>query len=414
MKRTRQLSIFSALAILARPIGIRGDASFRPDQRMQLDSWGAPQQAAADRRARVMRYPSVAVRAGRRVIAGYSIRQFDGSRMPANPLIMFDSQLGVLPLPAGDWTFSLARIAFSPDGLLVLLWGEPATRDAAISVDNWPPKTTSLWQSIFTSDRHWTAPTELLTARSIDWQREYGDLGGVSRDSRPSIVVDVRRGRGLEFALLTLDDGGWRMRAIPRSLEQAYPLGIASIASSSSATIAVLGEASRGDPTPVIVVVDAPKRYGIDVPEKLVSRSTVGVRQSSVRLASGPDNSITLAWVERSIQGVRLRAMRRSRNASASWDSLPSLPLMFEPTGVHLTVDGRGRQHVVFGTDLNSGSLELSHFVFDGQWREIDLLRGSGGSDTFLTRTSLGSLLLVFTIRRGGNVETQLTEFSPP
>ena len=109
-----------------------------------------------------------------------------------------------MPVPSGSFDFAFPRVTRDNRGGLHLVWAELADTTGSISAWGRPP--IALWHSTFSNGR-WSAPQNLLSARSVSWSSDGRPIVSDSA-GRIHVVVPVALADHLAVIYLRIDPSG--------------------------------------------------------------------------------------------------------------------------------------------------------------------------------------------------------------
>lgn len=337
-------------------------------------AWEDPVRLTDDPGVVSIRYPEVAAAAERIVIVGQDVRSNDNRPITPDLLRIISIDGSDLGRPAGEWYGMFPRAAFSNEGELHLVWGEPA--DGAVEDLLWrlqddddllrhprmnigALRSVALFHARYTEESGWSEPEEIVrTPLPLAWHRDGGGIVA-DADGRVHLIVG-ETARLMHF--MWDSNHGWRGGALRHAMGGVYSSITYTPSDGIVATYAGAGNqvfALRLDGD----VWSAPVRLS----------SSYESIASSMRVFSTDANTVVVAWLaavaepelEMQIEFVT------SLDSGRSWSSRAAVDVPIAAQQVRFAADACGTIHVLYtilDETAEPGRVVGQHWVWHGRW----------------------------------------------
>ena len=375
------------------------------------NNWSKPRRLSEDERARVLRNPSVAFRHGEMMVAGYRTEFYD-ELTDRDALVFVPSAGDPFGGPPGHWSFLSSKIAYSPNGTLHMIWGEPAVYADRLVAGEWiSRRITAIWQASRDPGGIWSEPTQLLKGQSIDWNEQRRGEGSQLTIPISVSVVAMGPPTGLRVVTMVLSDSGWIVLPNDAIGDAALrPNTVATTGLNQCVYVVTHGSKGHDDENGVIVARywdPGVRRWSTPGILRITKNNSVG----NLRLTPFTSDSIALVWSEGRGNENWIHVAIGSQK-SDRWVQGDSLLLTFPPTNVQLLSLKDGTLHLLADeARMISSNSAVHHFVYRQTW-DIPrrLFVGLGATATKIALGPSGLPVAIFTQTKEDKIRTMRSE----
>ena len=368
--------------------------------------WSIPLSLSDASRSLVLRGASAVAVGASFASAGLGIHAFDLTSFSPRSFKVLTASGRVVDGPSGNWTFAYPIVNVTAQGDLTLLWGEPADRMTVRHSRDWPAEQiVSLWQATLTSTLEWSAPSLLVAAERITWNRDAVAATSTARGVVGPLAVVTKSRHGREITVLEHADRWHAHRAVAGGTSGLLFKSAATVGTPQAPAIVVSAQATDQLPQDVLAIEDAAivdERAGW----RIIYRAPPGRLISALQSFPMGGRAAMLVFVETDRRGTPMVRVLRRTNRSDRWESADSLVVGFPIKYMRAAIDHSGTMHLFTErSQIQNARIAMFYASFREQWTPIiEVFKGRDATDAALTTSSTGVPMILFTQTRGGKV----------